>query len=100
MTILSIKDFSGLSPSCKCRKCGRKMWFPTEETLSWSCINCGNIVYLTYGTFKQQIDIIMASCKRDEFIHSEDREKVVPKKEERLKKLKFSAEMEKRETKL
>lgn len=93
----TIKDkLLGLFPKDYCKKCGRRSWVHGLETLSWSCAYCGNIIYLTYGAFKQQIEIVMMSFSGESFMYSVDKKKIIPKKDEELKALLYSQEKAKK----
>jgi len=51
-------DFSDLYPKQKCHKCGQDFWEADIEPLTWHCVYCGNLIYYTLGTLKQQIDVV------------------------------------------
>ena len=82
----------GIHPSEPCHKCGKNYWTESDESLCWSCIQCGNMTYLTLGSFHQQIDTVLRSDRKAEFVHSEDSDKVLPKRNSKVKALAFKAE--------
>ena len=60
------------NPKVPCRKCNGKLWVPDLQKLSWGCPQCGNRTYFIYGVLRQQIDSVMASHRKAEYVHSED----------------------------
>lgn len=77
-------------PSESCHKCGKSYWSNTEMKHSWSCVYCGNLIYFSYGSFRQQIDLVLASENRSsEFVRSPCGTKIMPKTNETLKRLRF-----------
>lgn len=87
------KSYS-LWPNEPCHKCANKVWF-VGDYFEWKCPICGNRVYYTYSTFVQQIDIVMSSHRRHEYVYSVDKKTILPKKNEFLKRMKLQAELEK-----
>lgn len=79
-----------------CRKCGGASWTRDAEPLTWGCVYCGNRAYLTHGTFRQQVDSIMASARRTEYVYSPDGKKIVPKLNETVKRIRFAREQDRR----
>ena len=95
-----IKTTDGLSnlyPKQPCHKCGKRLWTVEVTPLTWGCGICGNLIYYSYGTLKQQIDIVMQSDRKDEFVKSADGKSTLPKKNEEIRKIKFEQQMQKNE---
>ena len=90
-----IGDIEDVLPSEACHKCGKVVWTFTDEPYTWSCSYCGNIIYLTYGALRQQIDFLMSNPERRvEFVKSIDGGSIRPKKNEELKRIRFDQLME------
>jgi ribosomal protein L37AE/L43A len=66
-----------MHPYGPCRKCGKKNWFKDLPPLVWSCLGCGNLLYIELGRPMQQIDIIMKSHRGKEYKHT-DRGTIIP----------------------
>jgi len=77
------------APVAKCKKCGRSIWASSNTTLTWSCVHCGNLIYYTFGKLLQQIECVMQSSRKNEFVYSVNGKCIYPKGNEDLKKLKF-----------
>lgn len=75
------------SPAETCHKCAGKHWVSQPEPYTWSCVYCGNRSYYTHGVLQQQIDILMASGRKGEFVRSEDGRTVRAKRSEEVRRL-------------
>lgn len=81
-------------PNEPCHKCGGAFWQACVEPKTWGCAYCGNLAYFNYGSFRQQIDIVMASRRKGEFVKSTSKKSILPKNNSTLKKIKFKQELE------
>jgi hypothetical protein len=77
------------NPSNVCHKCGGICWSSQPEPLTWSCVYCGNRAYYTHGVLQQQIDSIMNSGRKGEFVRSVDGKTISAKKNEDIKRIQF-----------
>lgn len=82
--------FEDIVPSEPCHKCGKHYWTPSDEQFCWACICCGNRIYFTLGAFHQQIDAILRSDRKDEYVYTEDSQAILPKKNNELKQISYS----------
>lgn len=66
-------------PRCHCHKCGRHTWILEVEPMTWGCAICGNRIYFIHGALRQQIDAVMNSGRKYEFIYSVGGKTLLPK---------------------
>lgn len=45
-------------PQVPCHQCKKIQWSLESAPLTWSCICCGNLIYIELGVPVQQIDIV------------------------------------------
>lgn len=96
LTRREVKQLEGF-PNEPCHKCGKRYWSNTEEKYSWSCVYCGNLIYFRYGSFRQQIDLVMeASARNSEFVKTPCGTKIVPKTSETIRKIRFEEKTKKK----
>ncbi|MCB5270548.1 MAG: hypothetical protein LHW56_01735 [Candidatus Cloacimonetes bacterium] len=80
-------DIPLFRPAGACHKCGGKHWVSQPEPYTWSCVYCGNRAYYTHGVLQQQIDILMTSGRKGEFVRSEDGTTIRAKRNEEIRRL-------------
>ncbi len=85
----NLYGFNDLLPTVNCHKCGTKSWLKEVEPLAWGCSVCGNRVYYTYGALRQQIDIVMSTNRRHEFVRSLDGKCIASKLNDTVKMLRL-----------
>ena len=71
MRVTSSDKLENMHPNVVCHKCGKKQWVREAVPLTWSCIGCGNQVFIELGRPKQQIDVLMQSYRNQEFKQTE-----------------------------
>lgn len=87
--------FDDLSPSDICHKCGKHFWSCSDDPFTWACVRCGNIIYFTMGAFHQQIDTVIRSERKDDYVHNESGNALLPKLNSGLKSIEFKKKVTK-----
>ena len=85
--------YEDVAPSEKCHKCGKGFWSTGDDPFSWSCVCCGNILYFTLGAFHQQIDAVLRSERRSDYVRNEEGTALLPKKNNDLKNIEFNKKL-------
>lgn len=82
-----------IEPKEECHKCHNEMWMRDLEPYTWYCPICGNRVYFTYGTLRQQIDIVLLSQRGHDFVVSESG-CIVPRRNDEISHIKVNQAIE------
>lgn len=77
----SSDQLESLHPSMPCKKCGACFWHREAAPLTWSCVKCGNLVYIELGQPRQQISVILESLRKAEYKET-DQSTIVPVSQE------------------
>lgn len=80
----SYAELDNLHLTIPCKKCGRSVWVKTLRHLTWECTHCGNITYFIFGNLVQQIERVMQSDRKRDFMYSEDGKIIVPRIKESI----------------
>ena len=85
--------YKDIAPSEPCHKCGKTYWTDGEEPFTWTCLCCGNTIYFTLGAFYQQVDTLLRSQRKDDYVYAEDSAKILPRKNNDLKNIRFKKQV-------
>jgi ribosomal protein S27E len=77
MRVTTDDKLEAMHPSVPCKKCGKKNWLRATAPLTWSCLGCGNLLYIELGRSLQQIEIIMRSHRGKEY-RTTERGTIIP----------------------
>jgi ribosomal protein L37AE/L43A len=78
LRITTDDKLESIVPSGPCRKCGKSQWARDIAPLTWSCLQCGNLLYIEFGKVTQQIDVILRSDRGKEYEQT-NRGTIIPK---------------------
>lgn len=78
LRITTDDKLESLKPSGRCKKCGKVQWVRDIPPLTWTCLQCGNSLYIEFGRVIQQIEVIMQSDRGKEYVQT-DRGTIIPR---------------------
>ena len=88
-----------IQPTTPCKKCRNDFWVEDIIPLTWVCPICGNNLYFRYGVFSQQIEMIMRSARKAEYVKSPDGKSLEARVNLEIKKIRYNRERDKKKGK-